>query len=209
MANVNKPFGLRPVQSLTAADYDGRGRVYHIPSTDSTYSYYVGDVVQLNGTGDANGVPGVNKFTPADGAGGSGINGTGPVGVILAIGTSPGGPWVNPSDLSVLNAPITKTRDYYVLVADDPFLIFEVQEANSGTPLAATDIGLNCNLSYTANQTAGFVSGTVLDNASEAVTIGLDVRLLGLSQIAGNAFGVAAVWRVMLNNHAYLSATGI
>lgn len=209
MANANKPFGLRPVDRLGAGDYDGRGHVYHVPSTDGTYSYYVGDVVQLSGTGDANGIPGVNKFTPNDGAGGSGINGTGPVGVVLAVGTSPNGPWVNPSDLTVMSAPQTKTRDYYLLVADDPLLIFEVQEANSGTALAATAIGLNANLTYEAAQSTGFVSNTVIDNSTEAVTIGLDVRLLGLSQVPGNAFGVAAKWRVMLNNHAYLSATGI
>ncbi len=209
MPNANKPFGLRPVDSLTGADNDGRGHVYYIISTDSTYSYYVGDVVQLNGDGDANGIPGVNKFTPNDGAGGSGINGTGPVGVILAIGTSPAGPWVNPNNLAVMSAPITKAQDYYCLVADDPNIIFEVQEANTGTALAATAIGLNCNLSYTANQTTGLVSSTVLDNGSEVATIGLDCRLLGLSQVAGNAFGVAAKWRVLLNNHAYRSATGI
>lgn len=209
MANPNKPFGLRPVKSLIAGDYDGRGNVYHIPSSDGTYSYYVGDVVQLSGTGDANGIPGIEKFTPNDAAGGSGINGAGPVGVIVAIGTSPNGPWVNPADLSVMNAPQVKARDYYALVADDPFLIFEVQEANSGTPLAAADIGLNCNLTYTAAQSTGFVSGTVLNNGSEAATIGLDVRLLGLSQKPGNAFGVAALWLVMLNSHQYKMTTGL
>jgi hypothetical protein len=209
MANVNRPQGLKPVKSLIAGDYDGRGNVYHIISTDATYSYYVGDVVQLTGTGDANGIPGIEKFTPNDAAGGSGINGAGPVGVIMAIGTSASGPWINPSDLTKISAPITKAQDYYALVADDPFLIFEVQEGGSGTALAATAIGLNCNLSYTANQTTGYWSTTILDNASEVATIGLDVRLMGLAQVTGNAFGYYARWNVMLNSHAYKMTTGI
>jgi hypothetical protein len=209
MANSNKPSGLSPVKSLIAGDWDGRGNVYHIISTDSTYSYYVGDVVQLTGTGDANGIPGIEKFTPNDSAGSSGINGGGPVGVIVGIGTNPNGPWVNPNDLTVTRAPQTKTQDYYALVADDPFLIFEVQEGGSGTALAATAIGLNCNLSYTAAQSTGYVSGTILDNATEATTIGLDVRLLGLARITGNAFGYYARWLVTLNSHAYKMTTGI
>lgn len=209
MANANRPWGLKPVKSLISGDYDGRGNVYHIPSTDSTYSYYVGDVVQLNGTGDANGIPGIEKYTPNDSSGSSGINGGGPVGVVIAVGTSPAGPWISPSDLSKTWAPQTKAVDYYALVADDPFLVFEVQEGGSGTALAATAIGLNANLSYTAAQSTGFVSSTILDNSTEAATIGLDVRLLGLSRTPGNAFGYYARWLVMLNSHAYKMTTGI
>ena len=208
MANTNTPWGLKPVKSLISGDYDGRGNVYHLISTDSTNSYHVGDVVKLSGTGDANGIPGVTKFAAGDASGSSGINGGGPVGVILAIGTNPQGPWINPSDLTKVYAPQTKASDYYCLVADDPFLIFEVQEGGSGTALAATAIGNNANLSITAAHTAA-MSSTILDNSTEATTIGLDVRLLGLSRTPGNAFGYYAKWLVMLNSHAYKMTTGV
>lgn len=209
MANANKPAGLSPIGHLLGMDWDGRGNVYHIISTDSTYSYYVGDVVSLSGTGDANGIAGVTKYVPNAAAASSGINGAGPVGVIIGIGINAGGPYVNQNDLTKTYAPAVKAQDYYALVADDPFIIFDVQEGGSGTALAATAIGLNCNLSYTANQTTGFMSGTILDNSSEIATIGLDVRLLGLRQIVGNAFGYYARWRVLLNSHAYKMTTGI
>lgn len=209
MANVNKPYGLKPVKSLISGDWDGRGNIYHIPSSDSTNSYYIGDVVKLNGTGDANGIPGITKSAAGDGAASSGINGAGPVGVIVAIGTLPGGPWANPADLTKLWAPQTKAADYYALVADDPFLIFEAQDGGSGTALAATNIGQNCNLSITAAQSSGTVSSTILDNSTAATTIGRDVRLLGLNRFAGNGYGYYAKWLVMLNSHAYKMTTGI
>jgi len=208
MANTNRPWGLKPVKSLIAGDFDGRGNVYHIISSDSTSSYHIGDVVKLSGTGDANGIPGCTKFAAGDAAGGSGINGGGPVGVILAVGTGPKGPWINPDDLTKLYSPQVKTKEYYALVADDPFLIYEVQEGGSGTALAATAIGLNANLTIVAAHT-GVVSSTILDNSSEATTIGLDVRLLGLAQTPGNAFGAYARWLVMLNSHAYKMTTGV
>jgi len=208
MANSNRPWGLSPVKSLIAGDYDGRGNAYHILSTDSTSSYHIGDVVKLSGTGDANGIADITKFAAGDASGSSGINGGGPVGVIVAIGTSPKGPWIDANDLTKIYAPQVKTKEYYALVADDPFLVFDCQEIGTGTALDATAIGLNANLTITAAHT-GFVSTSVINNATEATTIGLDVRLLGLRQLPGNAFGAYARWLVMLNSHAYKMTTGV
>lgn len=207
MANANKPFGLRPVKSLIAGDWDGRGNVYSIPTSDSTNSYRIGDVVRLNGSGSANGLPGIVKSAAGDG----GTLGQGAVGVIVGIGVNPSGPYIDPSNLENMHAPATKAQTYYALVADDPFLIFEVQEINSGTPLTVAAIGLNANLSITANQTTGKISSTVLDNGTEAATIGLDVKILGFKQEPGNEVGaLAQKVLVMLNSHAYKAAvTGI
>ncbi|WP_230690792.1 hypothetical protein, partial [Streptococcus pneumoniae] len=89
---------------------------------------------------------------------------------------------------------------YYILVCDDPNVIFEVQEIGTGTALAATDVGPNANLVAGTNN--GYISGAMLDNSTEAVTVGLDVKLLGLSQsVTPNAFGAYAKWRVKINNH--------
>ena len=206
MANANQPCGLKPVKSLISGDYDGRGNVYYIPSTDSTSSYYPGDLVRLTGGADANGIPGIQKYAAGDGA----TLGQGAVGVVIAVGTNPNGPWANLSDLTKTSAPQTKAQAYYALVADDPFLIFEVQEIGTGTALTEAAVGLNCNLSITAAQSTGFLSATVLDNSTEAVTIGLDVKLLGLSRTPGNAYGAYAKWLVMINSHAYKAAvTGV
>ena len=199
MPNSNKPFGLRPVKSRSGADWDGRGNVYSIPTSDTTNSYYIGDLVRLAGSADANGIASVVKYAAGDSA----TPGLEPVGVILGIGINPNGPYINPADLTLMNAPATKAQAYYALVCDDPDVIFEVQEANSGTALAAAAVGLNADLTITANQTTGRVSSTVLNNGTEAATITLTVKLLGLTQVPGNAFGLAARWLVSLNAHAY------
>ncbi|MDX2059928.1 MAG: hypothetical protein SFV24_19115 [Gemmatimonadales bacterium] len=206
MPNVNKPSGLTPVKYLGGADWDGRGNVYSIDSANTSI-FAPGDLVRLSGTGDANGIPGIVKSAAGDGA----TLGQGAVGVVLAVGTNPNGPWINPADLTAMVTPGSgKGRNYYALVADDPNIIFEVQELGTGTPLDQTAIGLNCNLSIANPATGTQVSGTMLDNATEAATLGLDVKLLGLARKPGNAFGAYAKWLVLINSHAYRAAiTGI
>src|SRR5271168_1009357 len=116
--NPNKPSGLSPVATLSGSDWTGKGRMYAIPTSDSTYNYFPGDVVALAaaGGGDVNGLPLITMAT-------AGGNFT--VGVIQAIGTNPqGGPYINPNNLSTTFAPITKLQTYYAYVLDDPNIIF-------------------------------------------------------------------------------------
>lgn len=195
MANNNAPAGLVPVEYLNGSPWNGKTRRYHIPSSD-TNAYAIGDPVTLLGTGDAQGVPSVVLATA-----GSGILGA----VMGAGGLTYGGMSADPTNLNTTVIPATKTKDYYVLIADDPSILFEVQEIGTGTPLAAADIGLNANLVAGAN--SGYMSGWLLTNTTEANTVTLDVKLMGLRQISGNAFGAYAKWLVLINNHKY--RTGI
>lgn len=192
MANANTPFGLAPVEYLSGAPWNGQVRRYYIPSSDGN-AYAIGDPVTLGGSGDAKGVPSVVLATP----------GSGLVGVIVgAGGLAYGGFSGDPTNLNTTVIPATKTKAYYVLVADDPNIIFEVQEIGTGTPLAATEIGLNANL--VAGTNSGYLSGWLLTNTTEAATATLDVKLLGLSQsVQPNDFGAYAKWRVLINNHLY------
>ena len=191
MANNNAPAGLVPVEYLNGSPWNGKTRRYHIPSSD-TNAYAIGDPVTLLGTGDAQGVPSVVLATA-----GSGILGA----VMGAGGLTYGGMSADPTNLNTTVIPATKTKDYYVLIADDPSILFEVQEIGTGTPLAAADIGLNANLVAGAN--SGYMSGWLLTNTTEANTVTLDVKLMGLRQISGNAFGAYAKWLVLINNHKY------
>jgi len=157
MANVSKIAGLVPIRSKSASDWDGRGNVYHVASTDTTI-LSVGDPVKLTGTGDANGIPGVTRATA----------GATCVGAILAIGTSPQGPYIDFNDLTKVNAPGTKLQAYYCLVADDPFTEFEIQE--SSTVLTAAAIGLNANFVAADPGTGVRVSQFTLDGSSVNTT---------------------------------------
>lgn len=201
MANANRPMGLSPVQYLNGTPWNGGGRTYCIPSTDGT-AYAVGDPVMLAGSADAAGIPTVILFA----AGGGGANPvTACVGVIVGTqGSVYGGSFGVPQESPVV-IPATKTRAYYVMVCDDPNVIFEVQEVGTGTQLAATDVGLNCNLVAGTNN--GYVSGWMLDNSTEAVTSTLDVRLMQLAPRRDNAFGAYAKWWVTINAHQYKAGT--
>ena len=197
MANANTPFGLAPVEYLGGAQWNGKARRYYIPSTDGN-AYAIGDPVVLAGSADANGVASVVLATP----------GSALLGPIVGMGgMAYGGPSVDPTNLNTTVIPATKTKAYYVLVADDPNIIFEVQEIGTGTQLTADEVGLNCNL--VAGTNSGYLSGWLLTNSTEATTNTLDVKLLGLKQVAGNAFGAYAKWLVLINNHVYRAgATG-
>jgi hypothetical protein len=194
MPNANTPFGLRPLEYLSGAAYNGGARVYCIPNSDDTNVYAIGDAVTLAGSADAAGVATVTLATP----------GSGLVGAIIGFaGSAYGGAYVDPNANQLSVVPAVKSRDYYVLVADDPCIIFEVQEIGTGTQLDAAAVGLNANLVAGTNN--GFVSGWLLTNTTEAGTSTLDCKLLGLVQrpAATNTFGQYAKWKVLINNHLY------
>lgn len=193
MPNANRPSGLSPVRYLNAAPWTGGGRVYCIPSTDSTNQYAIGDPVVVAGSADAAGVATVTVAIP----------GAGITGVIVSMGgTKYGSGYYDPANLNTIVIPAVKGKNFYVLVEDDPNVIFTVQEVGTGTQLAAADVGLNANLVAAANN--GYISGWMLNNVGKAVTSTLDVRILGLAQTTEpNAFGAFAKWNVLINNHTY------
>lgn len=196
MANANRPSGLSPVKHLITGDFNGQGNIYYIAASD-TNGYAIGDPVASSGSGDSNGVPGITLATAGTG---NAIRG-----VILGLGTSEGGIF-NPDNLNSTTRPSgAQSIGWYAIVADDPNIIFQVQEVNSGTAFTADSIGLNANLVSGTNN--GFQSGWQLSNSGAATTNTLQVRLLGLSRTQDNAFGLCAKWLVKINNHELSAGT--
>jgi hypothetical protein len=203
MANVSKIAGLVPVKHLLGLDWDGRGNVYSVATTEGNI-LSIGDPVKLSGSGDTNGIPGVVQATA----------GAACVGVIMAIGVNPQGPFINADNLSLIQAPATKVVVYYALVCDDPFVVFEVQEGGAGTALAAADIGENIDFLAAAPGTGVRISQFTINNAAHDTTSTRNCRLLGLQldsrRAAGNTFGASAKWLVLINNHQYKAGvTGV
>lgn len=207
MANANRPSGFIPVQYLNGAPWNGQARVYSIAAAYGT-ALYVGDPVISSGTADANGIPGI-VLGAATGA----LRGV-IVGLYNSGSTSapPGGVTVgNIFNPNVNYKPISDPNIWYASVVDDPNVVFEIQEHSNGTPLAATEIGLN-QISYLAAGN-GFVSGWMLASATDATpntTATLQLRLLGLSQkpAGTNAFGAYAKHLVQINVHELGHGTG-
>ncbi len=213
--NPSKLAGLSPVQLLSGAMYSGKGRMYVIPTSDATNNYFVGDLVSLAAAagGDVNGLPLITIGTAGATA----------VGVIAAIGVNPqGGPYINPANLNLTYAPITKTVPYYCLVHDDPNIIFEIQEGGASTNLTTSVVGLNANIhagagTTNANPNANgyFLSSQYLDNATAPTTTNTyNLKIMSLAQRPDNHFvtspttgGGSQKWWVLINNHQY--RTGI
>ena len=194
MANADRPTGLMPLEYLNGSPWNGACRMYCIPNTDDTNAYAIGDPVVLAGGADANGVATVTLAT----AGTASLV----LGAIVGFGSSKYGGSGMPGDTESTVIPATKSKDYYVLVADDPNIVFEIQEVSGGTALTAAEVGLNANFAA-AGTNNGYTSTWELDNSGEATGATLQLKLLGLVQRADNAFGEHAKWRVLINHHQY------
>ena len=187
MANVDRVNGLRPVKHLNGAPFNGMVNRYYVPATDST-AIFVGDAVKSGGSADARGVPDV-----AQAAAGDTIRG-------IVVGIEP----VTDESLNFRAA----STEAYVLVADAPDLVFEIQEDSVGAALAVTNVGQNADLIVAAGDTTVGKSGMELDS-STAVGTTAQLRILGLVQREDNEIGDNAKWLVMINEHELKSTVGV
>lgn len=192
MANKIGPRGFVPLRYLNGAPWNGAANMYVVPSTDGTI-ISPGDAVKSAAGGDANGIPAVAKAAGTDVVRGVVVG-------VLAGNPSGGSLVASSQDLTQQNMPATKTRDYYVLVVDDPMVVFALQDNGVGALTAAA-----CNkngIFVVANPTApSQMSASTLSTASVATTATLNLKLLGLVQKPDNAYGVNAEWCVMFNLH--------
>lgn len=197
MPNASAIAGLVPVGYLDGSPWSGKANMYCIPQADGS-AFAIGDPVTLAGSADSNGVPTIALATAGTG---NLVLGA----VIGMAGTTYGASGGDPTSLSTIVVPATKTKAYYVLIADSPDIIYEIQEGTDGAALAAADVGLNFNLKSGTNN--GYVSGWVLDNDTGATGATLQLKSLRLAQRRDNAFGTSAKWLVKINHHQYRPGT--
>lgn len=199
MASVSRLNGFQAKKSLVAS-WNGQSNMYFVPSTDATV-IMVGDLVKL--AGSARGPLGCPTVTRA-------VAGDATVGVVVGIPFSGVGDVTNMPPVSDLNPPVYRraSTDRYLMVLDDPNLIFEVQA--SANTIANTDVGMNANFRATAGNTTTGASGMDLDVATIAATATLPLKIMGFPPRADNVVGTDAfisVW-VKINNHQYAGGTG-
>lgn len=188
MANVNKPFGLRPIGNLSATGAQ-KQYGYQIASGQAG-AIYQGDLVTIvNGS--------IVKFNNSDH--------TAAVGVFNGcnyVDPSSGKPtWKNfyPGGITVTSGVISAE------VLDDPNQLFLIQAA--GTPTQAA-IGKNADI--TASTGGSTVTGV------SAMTVGTsfvnnadrNLKVVGLWEAPGNSMGEFAVLVVKINEHMY-GSTGV
>lgn len=190
MPNTNAPLGLRPVRYASGAPYNGACNPYFIPSSDGT-ALFIGDPVIIAGSGDTNGVPTATRATAGATNRITGVVvGFVPTRTFETLGYRPA------------------STDMYALVADDPNLLFEIQEDAVGGALAVTDIGLNADLVAGSGNTYTKQSGFQLDTSTKGTGATLQMRIEGFQQRADNEVGANAKILVRINLPTQTGAAG-
>lgn len=186
MANVNKPFGLRPLGNLSAT---GSQKQYGYEIADNQAgAIYQGDLVTVyDGY--------LVKFAPA--------THTAAVGVFNGcnyIDPSSGKPtWKNfyPGSVNITAGKIQAD------VIDDPSQLFIIQVNAS---VAQTQVGMNADVVGTTGSNTTGVSAMELNSGTIAKAAALNLKIVGLWDVPGNEFGTNAVVVVKINEHLYGSA---
>lgn len=203
MANTSKINGFRPVKHLNGSPYNGQANLYYVASAAD--EILVGDPVKLAGSADAYGNPSADLSGITDVA----------CGIVVSVMNSkfdPGGKMTTGSTALDLPAAaqIAASGSGYVLVADAPDVVFEVETSN-GT-CALNDIGLNVTPALGARTAATVTSPATVDMGTESTTNTLMFKLLGFSQKVGNEPAAAsAKVLVMFNAHQFgsVGTTGL
>jgi hypothetical protein len=202
MANTSRVCGFKVVKHLNGSPYNGATRLYYVASAAD--EILVGDVVKLGGSADANGIATADLASAGDV----------PIGIVVAVMHSKFDPVgkMN-SGSTALDLPaaaqIAASGAGYILVADSPDVVMEVETSN-GT-LAATDVGQNMSHANAARTSSTLVSPATIDVGTKNTTSTLNFQLLGFVQRVGNEIGASAKVLVRFNVHQYQSVgtTGI
>lgn len=209
MANVSKINGFKPVKHITGAPYNGQANIYATAASDGT-ALFVGDVVKLAADANAQGIQLVTAAT-------AGVAGTGAavLGVVVGIINTKLDPVAGTLTTGsiALDTPVYRPAStaQYVLVADAPDVVFEVEATNAGSAysFAVADVGQNANLYAGAGSTTTGTSAHSLDLNDKGTTATLPFKILGVSQRVDNEItGNYTKVLVKINNHQFNGGTG-
>ena len=192
MANVDRPQGLRPLRYASGAPYNGACNMYLMPAAASGATF-IGDLVKPYTAGGTAGTV-VNGYD-CEGMRTCVVSTAGDVSIGVVIGFLP-----LQTNLETRHRVTLTNR--IALVADDPNLVFEIQEVSGGTALASTEVGLNGNVVVGSGNATTGISGMELNNVGTDTTSTLNLRILGLVKRPDNAYGEHAKWEVMINSHS-------
>jgi len=204
MSSVSRINGFRPVKSITGAPYTGQANVYFVPASDSSV-IMVGDAVKLlSDARAATGVPTVTRVSAATDI---------PLGIVVGILFTGVGDTGNVPPVTDLNTPVYRraSTDRYLLVSDDPSLVYEVQYAGTGVASATitANVGLNGQFTTTAGSTTSGSSGMQLDSAGLATTATLPLKIVGFPNRPDNIPGDQFFsYYVKLNTSQLATGTG-
>ena len=191
MANLDSPFGLRPVRMVNGSPFSNQQNRYRIAANYDT-SIYQGDLVQVVTGG------GIERIA----AGGSG----------LVLGVFNGCTYTDPSSgkqkWSNYYPASTNASDIIAFVIDAPDTVFEVQ-GNAAFPVA----DLFGNFDIVDNDPVGDITSGIsnveLAVSTGATTATLPLKAIDISQDPLNSDVATANTNVLvvINNHLFSAGT--
>lgn len=158
MANISRVNGFKPVKHITGAPYNGQANIYEV-AVGETVPVFVGDLVVRSTEASTSGLVTVKSLSAAATANDV------VAGVVLGAVVGIVNAKLDPVDGKMSTGSITLDTPQYsaastknfVLVADAPDIVYEVQATGS---FALADIGLNADVGVLAAAGNGLVTGT-------------------------------------------------
>lgn len=189
MANLNNPFGMRPLGNLSAT---GAQKQYsYLIKEDHGTNIFQGDLVRIVGGY-------IERLSGADQTAVGVFNG------VFFIDPVTGKPTF--SNKFIANAAYTV--DLQAEILDDPSQLFLIQA--SSQVIVQADIGENVGVAYnTGSVTTG--QSAMTTTGAPGTTQGNTLKIVGLYNDPGSELGAFAKLVVKINNHSYgsLGVTGV
>ena len=187
MANVDAPFGLRPVGELGSNIQNGGTSKYLIVDGESDI-IMKGDLVKLEASGY------ITLSTDSDAVAAIGVFN----GCFYVAPTTKKPTWSNYYPGSITPA----SGNIEAFVYDDPNKLYEIQ---ADGVIAQTSVGRNTNIVYAVGSTVNGQSKTELDATVESAGVTGQLRIIRISEDPSNSDIAAtdANWVVRINEHQY------
>ncbi len=205
MANVDAPFGLKPVRYISGSPYNGAVNPYWVENAANN-ALFIGDPVTVTGTANTAqiDVPGAGTFPagtlPAVLVTVSG-DGNPVTGVVVSFSADP---------TALENVHRLDSTERVAWVCDDPDVVFHMQGDTVAT-IDVTDISNNADIigAAGAGSTTTGISSKELDGATITADPSNQLIILRLANIVGNDIAaVHAIWEVMISSHTMRNSGG-
>ena len=200
MANVQGPFGFRPIQSQNTSGYTGKTMEVLIRAAD-TNAYFVGDMIKLTGQQDEHVIDGrsypvATKAAAAD---------TKLQGAITGIKAQE----LRTNQYAGYRPAGAQQDAILVMVPVDRNCMYVCQEDSDGGALSKDNVGKNIDFVVGAGNIGGRTSTSAIDSDTVNSTAALPLRLISYDAAIDNESGDYANWVVTINQDLPHDTTGI
>lgn len=195
MANVSRPFGFRALNNRGTGPYCGEMRGVIFADTDVTASF-VGDMVKFTGESvkgrDGKFYSVVTNASAAD---------TRLAGAVQRFDFDDG------SDGYIGYRKASTQKIAYI--PQDRNTVYLVQEDSVGGALTTGATEANIDFIVGTGDASTSQSGSRIDSNTVNTTAALPLRIIELDDSQDNEVGNFALWKVQLNQDAYINTTGL